>query len=1140
MSQTTIQRYQEDVPLIPKFSPFYNLACIDYKNQTTYQSAKDVLSAVFKTLKEERTKSKTELACDAIQIAADMTKIGIEIAGYAADTTKNTVAYTAATTKHILIDTPINMTVGAVRIATAPVGFFWRVAKNSVRFQPRGAHRLTEKERREKAHKRTKRKNEQKRRKHRRIHEQELREEEEKHQEKENFRPGKAARTPETTFEHRTEKTKSPEEMIGKDLEQKGERYQPAPLESFVEKMDQPQSNVEQPKRREKEQPKEKIQRKKFPKASSERKAESLLWFNQIGDSDVELIGGKNASLGEMFRSLVSKGVNVPNGFAVTVSEYFKFLDQNNIREKIQKELQGLNLQNTVELDRRSLAIRTLILKGEFSDDLKRKITDAYNRLAKDSGIDNVTVAIRSSATSEDLPEASFAGLQESYLNISGAESIIFHVRKCMASLFTSRAISYRQQKGFDHFRVGISVGVQRMVRSDQASSGVMFTLDTESGFKDVVLITGCWGLGENVVQGKVDPDEFLVFKPTLLEGKRPIIEKKLGSKLWTMENFDVDKIKLGLPQTETTRNLKTTDEKRHKFCLSENEVLLLAQWGMSIEDHYSKAHQKYTPMDIEWAKDGITNELFIVQARPETVHSQRDWGRLHQYVLKENNARMLIAGTSVGTSIGCGPVKIIRNPSEMSNFKDGEVLVTKMTDPDWEPILSRASAIVTEEGGRTCHAAIVSRELGIPCVVGCRGGMTLLQNGQTVTIDCSGGEQGRVLEGKVEFEIKDVELSTLPKLKTKLMLNVADPRRAFELSFIPNSGVGLARMEFTINNYIKCHPMAVLHPERTRGSSKSKIKKATYGYDSPTEFFVQHLAQGIGMIGAAFYPKPVIVRFSDFKTNEYANLLGGETFEPKESNPMLGWRGASRYYHPGYKEAFALECQAIKKVREVFGLTNVQVMVPFVRTLEEGKKVLEEMAANGLVKHENDLRVIAMCEVPTNVILASEMLEIFDGFSIGSNDLTQLTLGVDRDSAVIHDLFDERNEAVRKLISHVIETGRNLGRYVGICGEAPSNYPEFAEFLVESGIHSISLSPDVVLRTIEGIHSIEQKLAHKDLGDKATKEKKEVVKEELPKQQEAKKRHETMDKTQELQKHNLEAREVEIQQRRTGLPSSK
>ncbi|MCS7215268.1 MAG: phosphoenolpyruvate synthase [Thermodesulfovibrio sp.] len=789
-----------------------------------------------------------------------------------------------------------------------------------------------------------------------------------------------------------------------------------------------------------------------------------VLWFDEISIKDIPLVGGKNASLGEMLQNLTPRGINIPDGFAVTAEAYKYFIKFNGFSETIRNILSGLDKSNVDDLKKRGKNIRNLILKGQFPEDLKDAIIKAYKKLEEKYGKD-VDVAVRSSATAEDLPDASFAGQQETYLNIRGDNNVLDSVRRCFASLFTDRAISYRIDKGFDHFNVYLSAAVQKMVRSDFASSGVIFTIDTETGFRDVVYITGSWGLGEYVVQGIVNPDEFYVFKPALKNGYRAIISKKLGAKQ--------QKLIYGKTLTKPTIGIKTTQKERQKFVLSDDEILKLAKWAILIEEHYGK------PMDIEWAKDGDgvnvgTGELFIVQARPETVHSTRKENYYEVYELKDEG-KVICKGLAVGSKIGQGKASIIKESSNIHLFKEGDVLVTDMTDPDWEPIMKVASAIVTNRGGRTCHAAIVSRELGIPCVVGCGDATEVIKEGLEITVDCSKGEKGYVLEGKIPYNVKRIDLSSLPSTKTKIMMNVGIPEQAFSQGQIPNDGVGLARIEFIIGSHIGVHPLALIEYESLKEQSQKnpkiakivrEIDKRTPMYEYKPDFYVDKLAQGIAMIGAAFYPNDVIVRFSDFKTNEYANLIGGTLYEPVESNPMIGWRGASRYYDPKFEPAFALECLAIKKVREEIGLNNVKVMIPFCRTIEEGKKVIEVMKKYGLNQGENGLEVYVMCEIPSNVVLAEEFAQIFDGFSIGSNDLTQLTLGLDRDSELVSHIYDERNEAVKRLVRHVIEVAKKHGKKIGICGQAPSDFPEFAEFLVECGINSISLIPDTVLKT--------------------------------------------------------------------------
>jgi len=789
-------------------------------------------------------------------------------------------------------------------------------------------------------------------------------------------------------------------------------------------------------------------------------KAEKLvLWFREIGIKDVPLVGGKNASLGEMYRNLTKKGILIPNGFAVTSHAYHDFLQRAGIRRKIKEVLADLNTHNMKNLMERGAKVRQAILGAVLPDDLERQIVSAYSQLEQESGR-NCDVAVRSSATAEDLPDASFAGQQETYLNIRGRKALLDACRRCFASLFTNRAISYRVDKGFNHFKIGLSIGVQEMVRSDRACSGVMFSIDTETGFKNAVLINGSWGLGENIVQGAVTPDEFYVFKPTL-EKFKPVLTKKLGAKEQKMVYATGPK---------PTKNVPTTRGERDSYVLSDKEILQLAKWAVLIENHYQK------PMDMEWAKDGLTKKLYIVQARPETVQSQRDLSILEEYQLLKRG-RVLVTGSPVGAKIGAGKARVILDAKQIHQFKKGEVLVTDMTDPDWEPIMKIAAAIVTNRGGRTCHAAIISRELGIPCIVGTERATRVIKNGQGVTLSCAEGEEGFVYEGILPFKVKRTNLKHLKRPRTKIMMNVGTPEQAFTDSFIPNDGVGLAREEFIISSYIKIHPLALINYPRLKDKKAIRvIADLTRQYQDKKQYFIDRLASGVALIAAAYYPKDVIVRLSDFKTNEYANLIGGREFEPKEANPMIGWRGASRYYDDNYRAGFALECAALKKVRDVMGLTNVKVMVPFCRTVEEGKKVMAEMAKNGLRRHERGLEVYVMCEIPSNVILAEEFAKIFDGFSIGSNDLTQLVLGVDRDSELVAHVYDERNEAVKRLLRQVIKVAKQYQRKIGICGQAPSDYPDFAQFLAREKIDSISLNPDTVIKTTLAILKAEKK----------------------------------------------------------------
>ncbi len=843
-----------------------------------------------------------------------------------------------------------------------------------------------------------------------------------------------------------------------------------------------------------------------------------LVWLDEVGIEDIPLVGGKNASLGEMIRNLSSLGVNVPYGFVVTSECYYEFLRYNRLEEEIRKILKGLDPKNVEDLARRGHQIRELIKGGDFPKEIEEGIKEYYQKLSERYGSFAVDVAVRSSATAEDLPHASFAGQQETYLNVVGAENVLTAVKNGFASLFTDRAISYRESFGFDHFKVGIAMGIQKMVRSDLGASGVMFTIDTESGFKDVVVINASYGLGELLVQGMVTPDEYMVFKPTLQAGYSAIIEKKLGRK--------DRKMVYGVGQ-ERVKIVNVPLQEQKRFALSDDEILQLARWGILIEEYYSKKNGRWMPMDIEWAKDGLLNQLFIVQARPETVHSRKEANILKVYKftepLEERIKKRIVYGIAVGDKIAHGRVRVIHDLKDAGQFQEGEILVTDITDPDWEPIMKKASGIITNRGGRTAHAAIVARELGIPAVVGTHKATEILKTGMEVTLSCAEGEIGYVYEGYVPYQVEEINLESLPKTRTKIMMNVGNPESAFKYSSIPNDGVGLAREEFIIANYIKIHPLALLHYEEIKGLyeelkaqglldekgnvsmstiyryakpplseklAKGKdrkqinlqkliedIENLTFGYEDKAQYFVKKLSYGIAKIAAAFYPNPVIVRFSDFKSNEYKGLIGGELFEPEEENPMLGWRGASRYYSDAYKEAFGLECQAILRVRNKMGLTNTKVMVPFCRTPEEGEKVLKVMEEYGLKRGENGLEVYVMAELPSNVILADKFAEIFDGFSIGSNDLTQLTLGIDRDSGLVAHLYDERNEAVKRFIAHLIQVAKEKGKKVGICGQGPSDFPDFAVFLVEQGIDSISLNPDSVLKTMLTIAEAESKM---------------------------------------------------------------
>ncbi len=788
---------------------------------------------------------------------------------------------------------------------------------------------------------------------------------------------------------------------------------------------------------------------------ASTREKSLILWFDQVGIKDIPLVGGKNASLGEMMQQLTPKGINIPNGFATTAYTYRYFIETAGLEAQLRQLFTDLDVEDVKNLQQRGKKARALIMNTPFPVELERAIAISYETLCYLYGED-IDVAVRSSATAEDLPDASFAGQQETYLNIHGIKSVLKAVHKCFASIFTDRAISYRTTRNFDHFDVALSVGIQKMVRSDQATSGVMFSIDTETGFQNAALITAAYGLGENVVQGAVNPDEYLVFKPTLREGFSSIINKRLGTKAVQMV-YDGGK---------STKNIPVPEGKQRQFALSDDEILQLAQWAVIIEDHYSQVQGGYTPMDIEWAKDGKNDTLYIVQARPETVQSQKSSNVIHTYHLWEQG-KVLVTGRAVGQIIAQGHVHVILDTDKIADFQSGEVLVTNKTDPDWEPIMKKASAIVTNQGGRTCHAAIIAREMGIPAIVGCENGTQVLENGQAVTVSCAEGEVGMVYDGLLPFGDIETVLDDLPETRTRILMNVGNPEEVFRLSAIPVDGVGLARLEFVIANHIGVHPLALLNfDELVNEVEKAKIADLTWGYERKADFFIDRLAYGMGSIAAAFYPKPVIVRMSDFKSNEYANLLGGKQFEPDEENPMIGWRGASRYYHPKYREAFGLECVALKRVRDEMGLANVIPMIPFCRTPEEGRKVLGEMSKYGLERGQGGLQVYVMCELPSNVILMEQFAEVFDGFSIGSNDLTQLVLGLDRDSALVAEVFDERHDAVGKMIEKAITMAHDCGRKIGICGQAPSDYPEFAQFLVDLGIDSISLNPDSVLNT--------------------------------------------------------------------------
>jgi pyruvate,water dikinase len=788
-------------------------------------------------------------------------------------------------------------------------------------------------------------------------------------------------------------------------------------------------------------------------------------WFDDIRLADIPKVGGKNASLGELRAALTSAGVRVPDGFAVNANAFRYFLRSNQLDELIRQTLADLDTQDVAALQERGRRIRQAMLAAPLPTDLADDILAAYDWLSAASS-EPIDVAVRSSATAEDLPDASFAGQQETFLNVQGHAALLDACRRSFASLFTDRAISYRADKSFDQLAVALSIGVQRMVRSDLASSGVMFTIDTETGFANVVLINAAYGLGENVVQGAVNPDEYYVFKPTLKPGFRPILQRRLGTKEF--------KLVYDTSGTKMVKNVPVSEADRTRFALTDDDVLTLATWACRIEAHYSRVHGRPTPMDIEWAKDGRSGELFIVQARPETVQSQqnRQFFEVHHL---ERRGTVLVTGQSVGQAIASGRARVIQGVQDLHLFQHGEVLVTDKTDPDWEPVMKKASAVITNRGGRTCHAAIVSRELGLPAVIGTARATDILQDGQTVTVSCADGETGTVYDGALPFSVERIDIARLPRPRTKVMMNVGNPEGVFALAQQPNDGVGLARLEFIISTAIGIHPLALAHYDRLDDPAlKAEIDRRTTGYTDKSQFFVDALASGVGTIAAAFYPKDVIVRLSDFKTNEYAHLLGGARYEPKEENPMLGFRGASRYYHPNYRDGFALECRALKRVRDEMGLTNVKLMIPFCRTVEEGRRVQAQCALNGLRRGENGLEMYVMCEIPSNVLLASAFAEIFDGFSIGSNDLTQLVLGVDRDSATVAPLFDERDPAVLAMITMGIASAKASGRKIGICGQAPSDYPDFTRFLVEQGIDSISLNPDAVVRTTQIIATAE------------------------------------------------------------------
>jgi pyruvate,water dikinase len=790
-------------------------------------------------------------------------------------------------------------------------------------------------------------------------------------------------------------------------------------------------------------------------------------WFKDIRLEDVPLVGGKTASLGELYSALSSEGVKVPNGFALTAAAYRDALTEAGAWDKLHDLLAGVDKRRISELAKRAAAARAIVYAATDRDDLRGEVASAYRQLEQEYGA-NVAVAVRSSATAEDLPTASFAGQHESFLNIRGAQHLMDACRRCFASLFTDRAISYRIDNGFDHFKVALSVAVMKMVRSDLAASGVTFTLDTESGFRDVVFVTGTYGLGENIVQGTIDPDEFYVHKPTFNTGFRAVLSRRLGSK---------EKRMVYARGRATTRNLRTSLADRKKFCIDDNDVLELAKYAIAVENHYSKKAGTPTPMDVEWAKDGSDGTLYIIQARPETVASRRKPEALESYLLK-STGKSVAVGRAVGEKIAAGKIRLIRSERDLKTFQPGEVLVAPATSPDWEPVMKLASAIVTDHGGRTCHAAIIARELGVPAVVGTETFTRKAKTGMAVTVSCAEGDVGHVYEGTLPFEVERIATDRLQRPRTEIMVNLGDPDLAFKTALAPNDGVGLARMEFIINQHIGIHPMALAEPDKIKSArDRRRIKLLTARFRKPADFFVERLSEGVGTIAAAFHPRPVIVRLSDFKTNEYANLLAGADFEPKEENPMLGFRGAARYAHPAYAAGFALECAALRRVRDAMGLTNLKIMIPFCRRLEEARHVIAAMAQHGLKRGERGLEIFMMCEIPNNVILIDQFAQLFDGFSIGSNDLTQLTLGVDRDSDIVAFDFDERDPGMLQMLSMAVAGAKRNHRHVGICGEAPANYPEIAKFLAGLGIDSISVNPSSVLRTMEIVRQAEEEM---------------------------------------------------------------
>ncbi len=797
-----------------------------------------------------------------------------------------------------------------------------------------------------------------------------------------------------------------------------------------------------------------------------------IKWFNELSIEDVDLVGGKNASLGEMYQNLTQEGIRIPNGFAITADAYRNILDNNGAWEKLHAQLDALNPDDVAQLQECGKRCREIIHECILPDDMVDQISNAYEALKVEYGED-VTLAVRSSATAEDSPEASFAGQNDSYLNIHGLDALLDAYRRCLASNFTDRSIHYKFDNGFDNLKVYLSVVVMKMVRSDIGESGVMFSIDSETGFKDVVFINAAYGLGENIVQGSIAPDSFYVHKPTFKKGHRAVLKRRLGDKALKM--VFADEINTDNIAVEYTKNIDTPKADQTRFCISDEDVTLLAEYAIKIEDHYSKQAGYDKAMDMEWAKDGLDGQIYIVQARPETVESRKEGTHIEMYSLNERS-NVLVEGQAVGTKIGSGKVCKILDASKLDEFEAGDVLVAEITSPDWEPIMKIASAIVTNSGGRTCHAAIVSRELGIPAIVGAENAVGILEDGQEITVSCAEGQRGLVYEGSLDFEIRKTDLSSVPKTNTQIMMNLGNPDMAFSLASLPVDGIGLARMEFIINTAIKAHPMALIHPEKVDETTRQKIDQLTAAYESPESFFLKVLSEGVASIASAVYPNPCVVRMSDFKTNEYATLLGGKFFELHEENPMIGFRGASRYTHPSYEEGFALECEAMKRVRDDMGFDNVILMIPFCRRVEEGERVLDAMAKYGLKRAENGLKIYVMCEIPNNVIQVDAFCELFDGISIGSNDLTQLTLGVDRDSEIVAFDYDERDPGVMKMIEMAVEGAKRNHRHSGICGQGPSDYPEMAEALVKMGIESLSLNPDTVLQTIQNISELESK----------------------------------------------------------------